>query len=394
MPATMTGRPVGVVAYTRYATDARVMRTAESLQRAGFRVDVYTPRDAGEPAAETIRGVTLTRLPVAQYNGTGFLGYVASYLGFFLLCFGRLAWRQIGRRYRLIYVNNMPDFLVFVSVPSRLLGAKVVLDIHDPMPETYLAKFGQGKRGLVYRLLKLQERCSAAYADRVVTVHEPVKRDILVKDGLRADKISVVANFPDGDVFRPVEDYRLDRPLRMIYYGTISKRFALERVIGSVAGLKRKDGLFLKIIGRGDGAAGLEKAISTHAIGPRVDFENRTYPLRQIPLIIRDYHLGIVPYEPGRATDYMLPVKMLELTAAGIPVITVANTAIRHYFSPDLFFAYDPSRADSLTALLDDLIGQPGPLLTMREALLKKREDYLWEKEAGKLIGLVVDLTR
>ena len=29
----------------------------------------------------------------------------------------------------------MPDFLVFSALIPKLLGAKVVLDLHDPMPE-------------------------------------------------------------------------------------------------------------------------------------------------------------------------------------------------------------------------------------------------------------------
>ena len=36
----------------------------------------------------------------------------------------------------------MPDFLIFTAVIPKLLGAKVVLDMHDLMPEVYMAKYG------------------------------------------------------------------------------------------------------------------------------------------------------------------------------------------------------------------------------------------------------------
>jgi hypothetical protein len=35
----------------------------------------------------------------------------------------------------------MPDVLVFSSLVPKLLGAKVVLDLHDPMPELMEAIF-------------------------------------------------------------------------------------------------------------------------------------------------------------------------------------------------------------------------------------------------------------
>ena len=63
MSSTSTGKSAGVIAYTGYATDARVMRIAESLCRAGLKVDVYTPKESGEPAAETT--TFFIRLPLA-----------------------------------------------------------------------------------------------------------------------------------------------------------------------------------------------------------------------------------------------------------------------------------------------------------------------------------------
>jgi glycosyltransferase involved in cell wall biosynthesis len=387
-------KAVCVIAYTHYATDARMIHIAESLRRAGCQVDVLTPLEGLSRSNRDQSGIRLYHLPIHQYQGDRTLVYIVSYLTFLLLCCGFLAKRLIRDRYGIVYVNNIPDFLVFSTFPNKLLGAKVILDIHDPMPETYLAKFGAERRGLFYQLLKLQEKWSAAYADQVITVHEPVKRDILVKDGIPADKITVITNFADGNIFFPDPDYRIASPLRLIYYGTISSRFGLEDVIKCLARLKRKDALFFKIIGTGDAATDLKTAIQASHLTPMIDFENRTYPVREIPEIIKHYHLGIVPYRPSRATNYMLPVKMLELTAAGIPVVTTANTAIKYYFDDSLYFGYDPLRPQTLTGLLDRLIEHPELMTAKRVALLRARPRFLWQNEAGKLTGLVLNLSK
>ena len=63
----------------------------------------------------------------------------------------------------MIHVNNMPDFLVFGTIVPWLFGTKVILDIHDPMPNTFASKFKGKERRLFYRVLLWQERLSAAY---------------------------------------------------------------------------------------------------------------------------------------------------------------------------------------------------------------------------------------
>ena len=107
--------------------------------------------------------------------------------------------------YRLIHVNNIPDFLVFTAIIPKLFGTKIILDIHDPMPNTFLTKFRGNFNTLFYKFLLLQEQISAKFADHVVTVHEPLKRDVLIKDGIPEEKITVVSNFADESKPEPLQ---------------------------------------------------------------------------------------------------------------------------------------------------------------------------------------------
>ena len=50
--------------------------------------------------------------------------------------------RHVKARYQLIHVHSVPDFLVFAAWFPKLTGAKIILDIHDLLPELYAGKYG------------------------------------------------------------------------------------------------------------------------------------------------------------------------------------------------------------------------------------------------------------
>jgi glycosyltransferase involved in cell wall biosynthesis len=300
---------------------------------------------------------------------------------------------SFSKRYAVIQACNIPDFLVFTTCLARFFGAKILLDIHDPMPRTYGAKFDRKGAGLMYQVLLILEKWSAAYADMVMTVHEPVKNDILVKDGIRPEKISVIANFPDNEIFHVVNNFQVQRPIRMIYHGTIAARFGLGRLLETFSDADLKEHFFLKIIGEGEYEGHLKLLIRDLGLEKSVDFENRVYPISQLPDILRHYHLGLAPYEPSPATDYMLPVKMMELLAMGIPTITIANVAIRHYLDEDMYFAYDPANMMTLKNILSKIRDNPALILEKRKAIMRNRENYLWRTERQKYIDLLEQLS-
>src|SRR5581483_6151694 len=132
-------------------------------------------------------------------------------------CFFKVTSLFAERRHCVIHVNNMPDCLVFSTIIPKICGAKIILDIHDPMPNTFSSKFHKEDGSLFYRILLWQELLSAWYADRVVTVHDLVKDDVLVKHGLAPDSIHVVANFPDLDLFGLREKYDHDGWVKLVY---------------------------------------------------------------------------------------------------------------------------------------------------------------------------------
>ncbi|MGC4097231.1 MAG: hypothetical protein QM706_08960 [Nitrospira sp.] len=93
------------------------------------------------------------------------------------------------------------------------------------MPETYGSKFRNITHNAIGRLLLLQEQLSVAFADKTITVSEPVKDGILVKHGYRPEVIDVVANFADDELFKPMIYPSIQGKIRFAFHGTILERY-------------------------------------------------------------------------------------------------------------------------------------------------------------------------
>jgi glycosyltransferase involved in cell wall biosynthesis len=389
-----SGNSVLMIAYTNYRTDPRVIRAAEAAVHAGFDVDVLVLRRTDDPDVEVINGARIIHLHQYRYRGGGLFRYMLAYLQFFIRCFFKGTCLYLQKQYRVIHVNNIPDFLVFCTLVPKLLGARVILDIHDPMPNTFASKFKAGEHGFYFKFLLWQELASAHYADRVVTVHDPLKDLVLVKHGLPADSIHVIANFADDDVFRLRPDYDADGKLRMIFHGTILERYGLHTLLEAISKVKSRDKISLRIIGEGDFSEQLAGLIVSLKLEDIVTFENRAFPLHQIPAVIADANLGLVPLEISSITNYALPLKLLEYISMGLPVATVRNAAIGYYFGDDDCMFYRSDDVESLRALIDRVANDRDVLRHYRQKSVALRGKFLWSNERQKYITLLNELAQ
>ncbi len=382
-----------MIAYTNYRSDPRVIREAEAAASAGYDVDFIALRRSGESSEEQVRGVRVIRLNQQRYRGGGLLPYVFSYLAFFVRCFAKATALQVAKRYRVVHVNNMPDFFVFCALVPKLMGARIILDIHDPMPNTFASKFKSGEASLAFKLLLWQERISAWFADRVITVHEPVKEHVLVKQhGLRADSVHVIANFADDKLFTLQPPPRASG-LRLAFHGTILERYGLRDAMVALSGMKHRDRVSLKIIGEGDFSEPLKELISSLGLTDIVQFDNRMYPVTDMPRMLADCNVGLVPLEISSITNYGLPLKLLEYLMLGMPSVTVRNVAIGHYFGDDDCLFYEPGNPVSLREVLDRLAGDPALVTRYRDRAASLREKFAWSGERRKYVALLGELS-
>lgn len=391
----MSDNYVLMVAYTNYTTDPRVIREAKAAVEAGYQVDFITLKRDADNKRENLDGVNVIRVNQSRYRGSNNLKYLLSYLEFFIRVFFVILLMYPKKRYRVVHVDNMPDFIVFTAIVPKLFGSKVILDIHDPMPSTFATKFNGDKNSLRYKLLLWEQYISAKFADEVITVHEPVKKDILVGDGIDEKKITVIANFADDDIFRYSEEYHVGEKVTLLFHGTIAERFGLQNVLMALSRIRQRNKIFFQIIGEGDYSAKIKELISEYELEDVVSFSNKFYPVKELPQIIKKFNIGMVSYEPSMATDYMLPLKMLEYISCGLPVITLRNRAIRHYFNEDDLIYYDAHDENSLLKILEYIISNPDSLYKSRNTIKQLRERFLWSSEKvryGELLNKLCEV--
>ena len=170
------GKRVAMVLFSYYPGDPRPRRAAEALVVAGADVELICLREkSGELKRETINGVRVRRVPMARRRG-GVLGYLYRYCAFLVASSAIISARLLTRRYDLVYVHNMPDFLVLCGLLPKMFGAKIILDLHDPMPELMQTIFELPPHARSVQLLRGVERWSMKLADAVVTVNAACAR--------------------------------------------------------------------------------------------------------------------------------------------------------------------------------------------------------------------------
>src|SRR5271165_142704 len=147
------GKRVAMVTFSSYPADPRPRRAAETLLKEGMTVDLICLGDEKELKHEIRDGLDISRVPITHDRG-GKLSYAYKYSSFILISASVLASRSLKRRYDLVYVHNMPDILVLSSLVPKALGAKVVLDLHDPMPELMMTIFDVPENSKSVQLLK------------------------------------------------------------------------------------------------------------------------------------------------------------------------------------------------------------------------------------------------
>ena len=146
-------KSVCILDQTLYEFDARVRRKAEALVAAGYSVDVLALRRPGGQKTFTLNGVNVHTLPLGKKRGS-LPRYLFEYAAFFLWAFVRVPLLMRRRRYAVVDVNTLPDFLIFAPVIARWMGAKLVLDMHEITPEFYMSKYGIASGSWLVRLLK------------------------------------------------------------------------------------------------------------------------------------------------------------------------------------------------------------------------------------------------
>lgn len=332
-----------MLAYTFYENDGRVMRYAEALAQEGAEVDAIVLRREGQAREEIINGVRVLRIQERTKNERGKLSYLRRIVQFVFRSMCEIGRRHLRRRYDLVHVHSVPDFEVFAAVLPKLGGARVILDIHDIVPEFYAAKFGVGCGSLTFKALKLLERWSAAFADHVIVAND-IWLEKIVSRAAPHGKCSAFINYPDLSVFHGgLRTRAADGRFVLSYPGTLNDHQGLDIAVKAFA-IAHRDapGMEFHIHGEGSAKAGLERLIRALHLDGKVHL-HAPLPLRDIARVMADADLGVVPKRNDAFGGEAFSTKILEFMALGVPVVVAETRIDRHYFDESVLRFFTPS---------------------------------------------------
>lgn len=375
--------------------ETRVEREAHAAVEAGFDVDVIAMREPGEPAKEQGEdGVCIFRLPVRRVRGAAPARAAREYLGFTLLAAAKTATLHRRHRYSIVQIHNPPDFLVAAALVPKLLGARLIFDVHDLAPELFSMRFGD-RRGFnaLEKMLRIVERASIALADAVVTVHEPYRR-ALVARGTPSDKITTVLNSVDERLLPTVASGPSGDAFRIVYHGTITRHYGLETLVEALALVAdRIPAAATEIYGAGDALEEVKSRATELGLGARITFSNRFLDNADVLRRVHGASVGIVSNLPIERNQDALPTKLLEYVAMGVPVVASDLAAVREHFDHSEITFFKGGDAASLAEALLAIEADPVSAGAKAARALERYESYRWHHSAVRYVRLLRKLS-
>jgi glycosyltransferase involved in cell wall biosynthesis len=287
---------------------------------------------------------------------------------------------QLRRPYDVVHVHNIPDFLVASAWLPKVMGARVLLDIHDVVPELYAGKFGNERRSIGFRLLLRVERLCCGFADHVIVANH-LWQAKLISRSVTPQKCTTIMNYPDLELFKPArESPAKGRPFVLLYPGTLNLHQGLDIAIEAFARIHRQmPGAEFHIYGKGPALAQLVRLAVDAGVANAVKF-NDPIDVKEIAGVIASASAGIVPKRSDGFGNEAFSTKTLEFMACSVPLIVARTKIDDYYFSDSLVNFFTPGDTSDLARVLLDVYSHPEDQAARVRAAAAFASDFSWQQ--------------
>jgi glycosyltransferase involved in cell wall biosynthesis len=392
-PTVYRPRQICMVTHSFYESDNRVTRYAEALAARGDLVDVLALRQSPETAKkEIVQGVRVFRVQdrfgKTERSKFAYLWPLLRFLGMSSFWITKSHFRK---PYDLFHIHNVPDFMVFSAWYPKLTGARIILDIHDIVPEFFASKFQVDAQGITFRLLCWMERASAAFADHIIIANH-LWLEKYARRTRTIGRCTAYINNVDGSVFTRRARLRNDGKLVVLFPGGLQWHQGVDIALRAFSTLRAElPHCEFHIYGDGNARESLVRLAADLALNGSVQFF-KPRSVREIAAIMSEADLGVVPKRADSFGNEAYSTKIMEFMAVGVPVIVSSTKVDRYYFSDSVVRFFESGNPDALAremlALLRDV--------ELRQRLTARASEYAaehsWESRKGDYLGLVDSL--
>jgi glycosyltransferase involved in cell wall biosynthesis len=379
-----------MITHSFYESDNRVIRYAESLTERGDIVEVLALRRRPDlPKEEIISGVCVLRIQdrfgKKERSKVSFLWPLMCFL---VASAWRVMCRHRARPYDLVHVHNIPDFLVFSAWYPKLRGAKVILDIHDIVPELFASKFGASHQSWLIRGLRLVERASAAFADHVIVANH-LWLDKYTARSARKEKCSVFINHVDARLFQPQPRKPSVGKQIVMFPGGLQWHQGLDIAIRAFARLRlRLPQIEFHIYGDGGAKPELLSLAAELGLNGSVRFFDPVR-LQQMAEVMSTADLGVVPKRADSFGNEAYSTKIMEFMSVGVPLVVSDTKIDRFYFDDTVVRFFKSGSVEALADAMHEVLSNPD----RRQSLVACAARYVarnsWENHKAAYLQLV-----
>lgn len=299
-------------------------------------------------------------------------------------------WRAIrARRPDLLYERySLNTFCGILA--SQHFGIPLVLEVNAPLcyEQSQLGK-------LTFKnLARFSERWICSHSTWTIVVSK-VMKDILLQEGVSDEKIVVMPNGINPEMFHPHisgeavrRRYDLQEKIVIGFVGWFRKWHGLEMLLEIIYEARLGDrGVRLLLVGDGPAYQDLSRYTDEHDLRTSVIF---TGPIEQrdVPAHIAAMDIAVQP----SATEYACPMKIFEYMAMGKCIVAPKQPNICEILEDGVTgFLFQPMVKDDLRSVLMELMSDPeGRKLVSKKAHESVfRHEFLWRANAQKVLDLI-----
>jgi glycosyltransferase involved in cell wall biosynthesis len=388
-----TRRKICMIGYTPYEGDNRVRRYAETLAARGDQVDMIgLSREKSQPPVEEFNGVTVHRIQHREHNERSKWTYAWRLLKFLGGSSRKITQLHKLNRYDVVHIHNMPDFLVFAAWYPRLTGAKLILDIHDVVPELFGNKFRASFKAAYVELLKVVEKLSADFVDHVIVSNHLWHKTIVARSA-PAEKSSVFINHVDPKMFSRHSKKRTDGKFVILFPGSLQWHQGVDIAIEAFARIKPQipQAEFHIYCGSGVIQGDLKDLTQKLGVEDSVKFF-KAVPLDEMAQVIADADLGVVPKRADSFGNEAYSTKIMEFMSQGVPVVVSRTKIDSYYFEEGVVHFFKSGDSESMASAMLDVIQKK----ELRDSLVRSGYQYVerhsWDCKKKEYLDLIDSL--
>ncbi len=363
---------VGILYYSFF--NPLIFRDAKAHLDREDEVDVICYARPDEQKSIYHGRLNVHRLVQRGYDEKYPVRYLIKICYFLFLASVKILILHLKKPYDIIYVISPPDFMVFAAIVPKILGAKVIIKIHDIVPEFYMRKFGVKEKHIITKILKFVEKICCRFSDHVFTVTDIWRDKLIERTGISGLKCSVLMNVPDDKLVKLARGSEIlpNRHFRLLYPGNLGEHFGAETLIRAMPLLKKDiPSVRLDIYGDGLKKKYFQKVAKMLEVDGIISF-NKIIPIEELLIIMRKVDIGVVPTLDGVFSGEALSMKSLEFLAVGTPIIISRTRSSQYYYNDSMVVFFKPGDHHDLARCIIELYKDRD----RRKALVRNAEQF------------------